>query len=110
MNKNCRLMIGAPPESNGVACESGWMNAETFLRWLQHFQQHVHPSAARSFLLILYDHSSHKDLKIIEYARDNHIHMLRTPPHTTHKLQPLDRIFFKPFKQAFGSLSASWMR
>lgn len=36
--------------------------------------------------------------------------MLSTPPHTTHKLQPLDRVFFKPFKQAYGSASALWMR
>jgi hypothetical protein len=26
------LMIGSPPESIGVVCESGWMNAETFLQ------------------------------------------------------------------------------
>jgi len=109
VDKNSRLMIGAPPESIGVAFESGWMKAETFLQWLQHFQQHVHFSAARPVLLILNWHSSHKDLKVIEYARDNHIHMLSTPPHTTHKLQPLDRPFFKPFKQAYGSASASWM-
>ena len=62
------------------------------------------------FSLLLDGHGSHKDLKVIEYARDNHIHMLSTPPHTTHKLQPLDRVFFKPFKQAYGSASASWMR
>ncbi|XP_071635524.1 uncharacterized protein [Temnothorax longispinosus] len=110
MDKNGRLMIGAPPESIGVACKNSWMNAETFLRWLQHFQQHVHSSAARPILLILDGHSSHKELNIIEYARNNHIHMLSTPPHTTHKLQPLDRVFFKPFKQAYGSASASWMR
>jgi hypothetical protein len=109
MDKNGRLMVGAPPESIGVAWESGWMNAETFLQWLQHFQQHVHSSAARPVLLILDGHGSHKDLKIIEYSRDNHIHTLSALPHTTHKLQSLDRVFFKPFKQVYGSASASWM-
>jgi hypothetical protein len=68
MDENGRLMNGAPPESIGVACESGWMNAETFLHWLQHIQQHVHSSAARPVLLILDGHRSHKDLKVIEYA------------------------------------------
>jgi hypothetical protein len=48
-------MIDAPPESIGVACESGWMNAEIFFQWLHHFQQHVHSSAARPVLLILDD-------------------------------------------------------
>ena len=50
IDTNGHLMIGAPPESIGDACESGWMNAETFLQWLQHFQQHVHSSAARPVL------------------------------------------------------------
>jgi len=85
MDKNGRLMIGGPPESIGFARESGWMNAETFLQWLQHFQQHVHSSLAHLVLLILDGHGSHKDLKVIEYALDNHILMLSTPPHTTHK-------------------------
>ena len=102
-------MNGAPPENIDVACESGWMNAETFLQWLQHFQQHVHSSAARPVLLIWDGHGSHKDLRVIEYARDNHIHMLSTPPHTTHKFESHEWVFFKPFKQAYGSASASWM-
>lgn len=110
MDKNGRLMVGAPSESIGVPCESGWMNAETFLLWLKHFQQHTHSSATRPILLILDGHGIHKDLNVIQFARDNHIHMLSTPPHTTHKLQPLDRVFFKPFKQAYGSAAASWMR
>ena len=70
----------------------------------------MHSSAARPILLILDGHGSHKELKVIEYARDNHINMLSTPPHATHKLQPFDWVFFKPFKQACGSASASWMR
>jgi hypothetical protein len=84
MDKNGHLMIGAPPESIGVTCESGWLNAETFLQWLQHFEQHVHSSASCPFLWILDGHGSHKDLKVIEYARDNHVHILSTPPHTSH--------------------------
>lgn len=30
------LMNGAPPGSLGVANPSGWMDSETFLRWLGH--------------------------------------------------------------------------
>jgi len=77
-------MIDAPPESISVACASGWMNAKTFLQWLQHFQQHGHSSAARPVLLILDGHGSHKNLNVIEYAQD--IHMLSTPPCTTYQL------------------------
>jgi hypothetical protein len=68
-------------------------------------------NATGHFMPPMFDgHGSHKDLKVIEYVRDNHIHMLSTPPHTTHKLQLLDRVFFKHFKQAYGSASASRMR
>ena len=55
-------------ESIGEICESGWMNTETFLQWLQHFQQHVHSSAACPVLLILDGHDSRKDIKVIEFA------------------------------------------
>ncbi|XP_022834566.1 uncharacterized protein LOC111362224 [Spodoptera litura] len=110
MDRNGRLTIGSPPESIGIPSESGWMNAEIFLQWLQHFKKHVHPSEDHPVLLILDGHNSHKDLNVLEFSRENHIHMLSTPPHTTHKLQSLDRVFFKPFKQAYGSAGASWMR
>ena len=36
--------------------------------------------------------------------------MLSCPPHTTHKLQLLDRSFMKPFKAAFSEASAKWVR
>ncbi|KMQ85085.1 jerky-like protein [Lasius niger] len=110
MDKNGRLMIGAPPQSIAIPHESGWMNGDIFLQWLQNFKQHVQPSKENPILLILDGHASHKELTVIEYARKNHIYMLSTPPHTTHKLQPLDRTFFKPFKSAYASASAVWMR
>jgi len=67
-------------------------------------------SLQKKIMLILDGHASHKELTVIEYARKNYIHMLSTPPHTTHKLQPLDRTFFKPFKSAYASACAVWMR
>ena len=36
--------------------------------------------------------------------------MLSLPPNTTHKLQPLDRSFFKLQKAAFNAACQSWMR
>jgi hypothetical protein len=35
--------------------------------------------------------------------------MLSLPPHTTHKLQPLDRAIMKPLKNAFIEACAQWM-
>ncbi|XP_045539956.1 uncharacterized protein LOC106708676 isoform X1 [Papilio machaon] len=35
---------------------------------------------------------------------------MSSPPHTTHKLQPLDRTFMKPFKDAYSQQCDLWMR
>ncbi|CAK9798632.1 MFS-type transporter clz9 [Anthophora plagiata] len=79
-------------------------------RWLQHFKHHIQPTKENPVPLILDGQSSHKELSMIEYEYENHIHMVCAPPHTTHKLQPLDRTFFKPFKASFASICAVWMR
>ena len=36
--------------------------------------------------------------------------MLSFPPHTSHKLQPLDRSVYGPFKSYLGSAQAAWLR
>ena len=56
-------------------------------------------------------HITHtKILSTIEYARDNGVVMLSLPPHTSHKLQPLDRSVFKPLKSAFNAACSTWLR
>lgn len=107
---NERLMIGAPPESIGLAQPNGWMNAELFVKWLHHFVKFAKPTVDKPVLLILDGHCSHKELPVIKYGNDSNVHILSTPPHTTHKLQPLDRTFMKPFKDAYFEACGSWMR
>ncbi|XP_033218287.1 uncharacterized protein LOC117173755 [Belonocnema kinseyi] len=99
---NDQLMIGAPNESVGEAQPNGWMNAELFLKWMKHFVKYSNPTEKDPVLLILDGHASHRDLDVIEFARKSHVHMLSTPPHTTHKLQPLDKTFMKPFKSSYN--------
>ena len=61
-------------------------------------------SKASPVLLILDGHTTHtKSLATIDYARENGIVILSLPPHTSHKLQPLNRSFFKPLKAAYNS-------
>ncbi|XP_063216743.1 uncharacterized protein LOC134527745 [Bacillus rossius redtenbacheri] len=84
------------PSGSVVAMsESGYINEDLFLRWLQHFQKHRLPGKC---LLILDGHASHCSLKCLKYCRENEIEHLCLPPHTTHVLQPLDRTLFKPLK------------
>jgi len=47
-------------------------------------------------------------LAAIEFARSNSIHMLNLPPHGSHKIQPLDVVFFGPLKAAYASECDTW--
>jgi len=108
MNK--RLMINAPAQSEGVAQPKGWMNSDFFLQWLRHFIKFAHPSKESPVLILLDGHSSHKTLDVINFCRECNIHLISSPPHTSHKLQPLDRTFMKPFKNAYYKRCDMWIR
>ncbi|KPJ16902.1 hypothetical protein RR48_13758 [Papilio machaon] len=107
---NERLMMNAPAESIGVAQPKGWMNSDFFLQYLRIFVKHTQPTKENPVLLLLDGHCSHKTLAVINFCRENHIHLMSSPPHTTHKLQPLDRTFMKPFKDAYSQQCDLWMR
>lgn len=55
-------------------------------------------SPARPDLLVLDGHASHVTVEAIEFARNNDVHMLCLPAHTTHILQPLDVGVLKSLK------------
>lgn len=74
------------------------------------FVERVNPTEKSPVLLIIDGHSSHKDLDVILYAKQKHIHMISLPPHTSHKIQPLDRSIMKPFKNAYNEACGFWMR
>ena len=95
-----------------VTCnDSGWMDADTFTKWLQNFVDFVKPTADKKVLLVLDEHSTHvKNLKAIELARKENITMRCLPPHTTHKIQPLDRTLFKPLHTYYDQAAERWLR
>ncbi|KAK2579080.1 hypothetical protein KPH14_010929 [Odynerus spinipes] len=104
---------GGPPNTVYICSESGWITFELFLEWLKHFIKYtrLEKSKKNQILLILDGHSRHtKNLDAINLARDYGIVMLSLPSHTIHKLQPLDRSFFKPLKQNLNSACTSWLR
>lgn len=96
-----RMLDGGPVGSVAFASDSGWVNSDIFNEWLQFFIKNIRPSKDQPVLLILDNHSSHLNLNAIDLARENGVIMLSVPPHTTHKLQPLDVAIFKSFKSAF---------
>ena len=103
------LMNGAPPQAVGYASTSGYVDSELFLKWLQHFAQLARPSSENPHIIILDGHHSHKTLAAIDFCRANGIHLLTLPPHSTHKMQPLDRTYFKSLKSTFNSVADNFM-
>ena len=64
---------------------------------------HTNPTKEKPILSILDGHCSHKSLDVIEKCRENHIHLLTLPPHTSHRMQPLNVSFFWPLKNKFDT-------
>ncbi|KAG8328582.1 hypothetical protein J6590_108290 [Homalodisca vitripennis] len=103
------LLNGAPTEAVMFCSDSGYSNSEIFLEWLKHFQTHIHSSKDNPVLLVMDNHASHISINAVNFCRDHEIYLLTIPPHSSHKLQPLDKCFFKPLKDFFAQMCDQWM-
>ena len=84
---------------------SGWTNNDIGLAWLEQvFDRYTKKKArqSRSYrLLILDGHGSHITMDFIDYCDKHKILLAIYPPHSTHTLQPLDVVMFKPLSTAY---------
>ena len=105
------LMDGGPPGSIGRCRDSGYIDKDLFLEYLQHFVSQVKCSKEQKVLLILNGHTSHtKSIAVIDFASDNGIILMSLPPHTTHRLQPLDTPLFKSVESYYDEAIRQWLR
>lgn len=103
VNMKESFMKSAPPGPKGEAAKSGYMNSDLFTNeYLPFFVKQSRCSPESSALLILDNHSSHVSLTPVEYCKASGIVLLTLPPHTSHKLQPLDRCLYEPLKRHFS--------
>jgi hypothetical protein len=81
-----------------ASSEKGWSSDLLGLQWLKHvFDRYTKNAASRGRrLLILDGHNSHINMAFIDYADHNRIILAILPPHSTHRLQPLDIGLFSP--------------
>ncbi|GBM09331.1 hypothetical protein AVEN_135059-1 [Araneus ventricosus] len=108
--ENPLLMDDAPPGSFAVYHESGWINKETFLVWFKKFLEHSNPGPKKPVLLIIDGHNSHtKSLELVNLAWANNVVLLCFPPHTTHRLQPLDVSFMAPVNTFYEQETRKWL-
>jgi hypothetical protein len=75
------------------------------LAWLkQVFDRYTKEKARRSYrLLVLDGHGSHVTMDFINYCDQNRILLIVFPPHSTHTLQSLDVVMFKPLSSAYSN-------
>lgn len=99
-----------PIGSIGAGNASGWMQENEFVQFLQHFHKYTTSSVTRKVLLLLDNHFSHISIQALDFCKENGIVVLSFPPHCSHKLQPLDRSVYGPFKKAVNSACDSWLR
>ena len=83
---------------------NGWTDDHLCLEWFE--KSFIPQATARNTsgkpILLIYDgHGSHTNVEIARLAVENNILLVQLPPHTTHKLQPLDVGVFGPFQRAW---------
>jgi DDE superfamily endonuclease len=88
-----------------ASTKNGWSCDELGLQWLQKvFHPHTKDKAGnRRRLLIVDGHSSHVNMKFIDWADRHRIIIMILPPHSTHRLQPLDVGLFSPLATAYSN-------
>ncbi|KAJ8881853.1 hypothetical protein PR048_018339 [Dryococelus australis] len=106
MRQRSKFTDNLPNGSVVCMSESGYINEEIFLKFLEHFQDHSVPGR---LLLISDGHSSRAALSALLYCQTNDIEMLCLPPHTTHVLQPLDRCVFKALRSNYHRDATSFV-
>ena len=105
-----QLEKGGPPGATFRCSHNGSCNEELFLVWIKHFTNFTKPTAEDPLLLIMDNHGSHITLESYKFCKENHIHVVSIPPHSSHRLRPLDLAFFGPLKTAFNAECDRFLR
>lgn len=102
------------PVAHFITSPNGWTNDEIGFEWLQHvFDRHTKEQTrnGREYRLLFLDgHSSHINMRFIDYCDENKILLMAYPPHSTHRLQPLDVSLFNPLANYYSQNLDEWLR
>jgi len=73
--------------------------------------KHTKPTKEDPVILVLDGHYSHtRKLEVITLARENHVDIICLPPHSSHKMQTLDKAFMGPLKTLYCQEIEKWFR
>ena len=92
-------------EGDIVCTENGYTDNEIGMEWVKRvFDKQTEWTRKGDWRMLIVDgHASHITNEVIEYALQHKIAIMCLPPHTTHKLQPLDVSVFRPLADAYKS-------
>ena len=91
---------GLPSNWAFAASESGFINGDLFLLWLEEVFVKFLTRRPGPHILIIDNASPHLSLEAIDYCRKKNIELFAMPPNTSGILQPFDQIFYL-LKSAF---------
>jgi hypothetical protein len=106
------LMNDTPPGSIQSCHTSGWIQSETFFHWFSHFIKHTKPAKESPIILVLdwhYSHTRNLEDIILGVARENHVDIICLPPHSSRKMQPLNKAFIGPLKTFYCQGIEKWL-
>jgi hypothetical protein len=93
---------------------SGWTNDELGKIWLEKvFNRYTKEKArkGRDYRLLLIDgHGSHINMSFLDFCERHRILIAVFPPHSTHRLQPLDVSLFSPLATAYTRELDNWIQ
>ncbi|XP_072390916.1 uncharacterized protein [Diabrotica undecimpunctata] len=105
-NMSVQLKKGALSGTIFAVHPSGWIQINSFTKWLNDFIDFVHPTKEKPVLLPLDGHYSHtQNIEVIDLPRTHHVTVVSIPPHSSHKLQPLDKSFMGHLKTTHSTRS-----
>jgi hypothetical protein len=82
---------------------NGYISDELAFEWLQKFDFETQNQAKSGYRMLLMDnHRSHTTYEFLDFCNKKNIICVAFPPHSTHKLQPLDGAPFQQYKNHHG--------
>jgi hypothetical protein len=98
------------PDQSTRAIPWGGYRAGLFSQWFLHFIKHTKPTKEDSVILVLDRHYSHtRNLEVITLSQENHVDNICLPPHSSHKMQPLDKAFMGTLKIFYCQEIEKWL-
>ncbi len=103
------MIRGAPTGTLGLAYKSGWMTSENFVKVMEHFVEKSGESKENPALLIFDNAECHLSIEAVDIAKKNGVVLLTLPPHSSQKLQPLDKAVYSSFKTYYDEALNNFM-